>query len=34
MEVPIYNNDYDRNGHLDVCSMTSDKLLAIETKSH
>jgi len=32
MEVPIYNNDYDRNGRLDVCSMTSDKLLAIETK--
>ncbi len=32
MEIPVFNNDYDRNGRLDVCSMTSDKLIAIETK--
>lgn len=32
MEVPIFNWDYDRNGRLDICSMTDSDLLTIEAK--
>lgn len=32
MEVPVFNLDYDRNGRLDMCSMTDTDLLTIESK--
>lgn len=32
MEVPVFNMDYDRNGRLDICSMTDTDLLAMESK--
>lgn len=32
MEVPVFNMDYDRNGRLDICSMTNTDLLAMESK--
>lgn len=32
MEVPVFNLDYDRNGRLDVCSMTDSELLTMESK--
>lgn len=32
MEVPVFNMDYDRNGRLDIGSMTKDYLLAMESK--
>ena len=32
MEVPIFNTDYDRNGRLDICSMTDSDLLTMESK--
>lgn len=32
MEVPVYNMDYDRNGRLDICSMTDTDLLVMESK--
>lgn len=32
MEVPVFNLDYDRNGRLDICSMTDVELLAMESK--
>lgn len=33
MEVPVFNEDYDRNGRLDVCAIIGKRLLAIETKT-
>lgn len=33
MEVPIFNYDYDRNGRLDICSITEDHLLVMESKT-
>lgn len=32
MEVPVFNLDYDRNGRLDICSMTNTELLVLESK--
>lgn len=32
MEVPVFNMDYDRNGRLDICSMTDSDLLTMESK--
>lgn len=32
MEVPVFNMDYDRNGRLDICSMTDSNLLTMESK--
>lgn len=32
MEVPVFNMDYDRNGRLDICSMTDTDLLTMESK--
>lgn len=33
MEVPVFNFGYDRNGRLDICSMTEDHLLVMESKT-
>ena len=33
MEVPVFNMDYDRNGRLDICSMTDTDLLTMESKT-
>ncbi|MBO5316649.1 MAG: hypothetical protein J6B48_09515 [Clostridia bacterium] len=33
MEVPIFHPDYDRNGRLDICSITEDHLLVMESKT-
>ena len=33
MEVPIFNYDYDRNGRLDICSITEDHLMVMESKT-
>ena len=33
MEVPIFHPDYDRNGRLDVCCITTDKLIIMESKT-
>lgn len=33
MEVPVFNQDYDRNGRLDICSMTDTDLLTLESKT-
>ena len=33
MEVPVFNLAYDRNGRLDVCVMSNQKLLVVETKT-
>jgi hypothetical protein len=33
MEVPIFNYDYDRNGRLDICSITDKHLLVMESKT-
>lgn len=32
MEVPVFNMDYERNGRLDICSMTDTDLLTMESK--
>ena len=32
MEVPIFNMDYDRNGRLDICSITDSHLITMESK--
>lgn len=32
MEVPVFNMDYDRNGRLDICSMTDSDLIVMEAK--
>lgn len=32
MEVPVFNLDYDRNGRLDICSITDTDLLTMESK--
>lgn len=32
MEVPVFNKSYERNGRLDVCSMTEENLIVIESK--
>lgn len=32
MEVPVFNMDYDRNGRLDICSMTDIDLIVMESK--
>ena len=33
MEIPVFNMDYDRNGRLDVCSITEEgHLVVLETK--
>jgi len=32
MEVPVLNPDYDRNGRLDICSITNTTLLTMESK--
>lgn len=33
MEVPIFNLGYDRNGRLDICSITTDHLMVMESKT-
>lgn len=33
MEVPVFHPDYDRNGRLDICSVTADKLIIMESKT-
>lgn len=33
MEVPIFNYDYDRNGRLDICSITPEHLMVMESKT-
>ena len=33
MEVPIFNTGYDRNGRLDICSITDQHMLVIESKT-
>lgn len=32
MEVPVFNMNYNRNGRLDICSMSEDYLLIMESK--
>lgn len=32
MEVPVFNMDYNRNGRLDICSITDTDLLTMESK--
>ena len=32
MEIPVYNMKYERNGRLDICSITDNYLLTLETK--
>lgn len=34
MEVPVFNMAYDRNGRLDICTMSNGKLFIIETKTN
>ncbi len=34
MEVPIFHPDYPRNGRLDICVTTEEKLLVAETKTN
>ena len=33
MEIPVFNNDYDRNGRLDIGIIADDEFLAIESKT-
>lgn len=34
LEIPVFNNKYDRNGRLDICAINNnEKLLIIETKT-
>lgn len=33
MEVPVFHPDYNRNGRLDICSITNDKLIIMESKT-
>jgi len=33
MEVPVFNNAYSRNGRLDICSITEDWLITMESKT-
>ena len=33
MEVPIFNYDYDRNGRLDICSITPEHMMVMESKT-
>jgi len=33
MEVPIFNYDYDRNGRLDICAITNEHMLVLESKT-
>ncbi|MBQ2872366.1 hypothetical protein IJE86_11740 [bacterium] len=33
MEVPVFHPDYDRNGRLDICSITDEKLIIMESKT-
>ena len=33
MEVPVFNTSYSRNGRLDICSITSEWLLTMESKT-
>ncbi len=33
MEVPVFNPGYDRNGRLDICSITDDYLIVMESKT-
>ena len=32
MEVPVFNKEYSRNGRLDICSQTPEKLIVMESK--
>ena len=34
MEVPIFHPDYDRNGRLDICSITDDYMIVMESKTN
>lgn len=34
MEVPVFNMAYDRNGRLDICTMSNGRLFIIETKTN
>ena len=33
MEVPVFNNKYDRNGRLDICCKTEKTLIVMESKT-
>lgn len=33
IEVPVFHPDYDRNGRLDICSITTNKLIILESKT-